>query len=201
MKKLNLMMLTVATLVLIGCGGSSNTSDDTLKTETNMKERFNYFKDGIFSKDGNTTICHKGLYGDSYKIHIYVYDSAIRFYTYQHRRNDCSDEPIDYAYSSYIYEIGDESADKKSVNIFLTNDSYNYGSKYLEIESMVSKLIFGQIVYTTYYTSVIGSGDIRTEKLKIAFAHATTENDGSSPEKRANNISNYTEGKFYFLEN
>lgn len=204
MNKLTLTMLTVATLALVGCGGSSSSTpvDTTLKAETNMKQRFSYFKDGNFTKEENTLICHKGLHGDSYKIHISINDTYILFETHQHRKTDCSDKPFDYIYSSYIYELGDESRNKKSVNIALINDSFNYQDKHFAIESMVSKLVFGYTVLgEAYHTSVIGAGEIRTEKLKIAFAHASSDNNGSSIHSRAKDITNYSEDKFYFMEN
>ena len=202
MKKLTLSMLTVATLALIGCGGSSSTPvDNTLKAETNIKQRFSYFKDGNFTKEENTLMCHKGLHGDSYKVNMYRGDDYIYFETHQHRKSDCSDEPFDYIYSSYSYELGNESNNKKRVDISLVNESYNYDDKHFAIESMVSKLIFGHIILgSTYYTSVVGAGDIRTEKIKIAFAHPTSDNNGSSIHSRAKDISHYTDDRFYFLE-
>jgi len=202
MNKLTLAILTIATLVLVGCGGNNNSNTTTLKAETNIKKRFNYFQDGNFTQEKNTLICHKGLYGDSYTIHISIYDEYINFQTYQYRKNDCSDEPFDYIYSSYEYELGSESADTTRVDISLVNKSFNYYKKHFEIESMVSKLVFGHVILNdTYYTSVVGAGDIRTEKIKLAFAHPTNENNGSSAETRAKDISNYIEDKFYFLEN
>jgi len=201
MNKLILAVLTIATLVLVGCGGNKNSNTTTLKAEINIKKRFNYFHEGNFTQEKNTLVCHKGLYGDSYTIHISIYDGNIRFETHEHRKNDCSDEPFNYIYSSYEYELGNESADTTRVDISLVNESFNYNKKDFEIESMVSKLVFGHVILgNTYYTSVVGAGDIRTEKIKLAFAHPSSENNGSSVETRAKDISNYIEDKFYFLE-
>lgn len=202
MNKIILTMSTATAFLLIGCGGNSRSTpvDTTLKVETNMKQRFSYFKEGNYTKEGNT-LCHKGLYGDSYKVNMHRADNYIYFETHQYRKNDCSDEPFDYIQSAYSYELGNESSNKKSVAISLVNESYNYDDKHFEIESMVSKLIFGHVILgSTYYTSVVGAGDIRTEKIKIAFAHPTSDNNGSSIHSRAKDISHYTDDKFYFLE-
>ena len=203
MKKLYLVIISLLSIfLLMGCGNSNKQTSEKNPLTTNVKNSFSYFRYGELKKDTNTTICFKGLYGDYYKIYMDkpAYEQLITFYIESYRLMDCSGLPIHDAYSAYSYEFGNESNDSKSIGITLTNVSYNT-QKDFEIEKMVSKKIFGKVILDQpFYTIVVASGNLRKEKIRLGFAQSTINLDGSSSEKRANNISLFTDAQLYFME-
>ena len=204
MKNFYLIISLLSIFLLIGCGGNSNKRiSEKNPLTTNVKNSFNYFRFGKLKEDTNTTMCFKGLYGDFYKVLMDKpeYNKEIVFYTESYRRIDCSGSPIYYTYSSYNYELDSVSNDSKRAGIMLTNISYNTIQKDFEIETMVSEKIFGKaILGQPFYTTVVASGDLRKEKIRLGFARSTTEYDGSSSEKRANDVTLFTSAKLYFME-
>jgi len=192
---------TLSILLFTNCGGSSHKKVATNTIDIDTKKHFEYFRIGYLAKETNTTACYKGLNGDSYQTDIDIYDGTIVFNTSVYRLEDCSDEPFNYVYSAYNYELGNESSDKTRLEINLTNTSYNYDEKAYKIEEMVSNHIFGTFINgNPYYTDVVSSGDIRKEKIRIGFARPSISNDGTSPEKRANDVSKFTNQELFFIE-
>lgn len=202
MKQIIFVSITTLSLLLFtNCGGSSNKQTATNTINTDAKKNFEYFKDGYLAKNTNTTQCYKGLDGDSYQTQISVYPDTIFLSTSIYRYDGCGGDIIDYAYSSYRYDLGNESNDTKRVEITLTNVSYN-DEEYYKIEEVISNYIFGIVINSNpYYTSIVTSGDIRNEKLRIGFARASIRNDGSSPEKRADDVSMFINRELFFIEN
>ena len=196
-----IFITTLSMLILTNCGGSRHTKVATNTIDTDVKKHFEYFKYGYLSKETNTTVCYKGLNGDSYQTYINIYDDTIVFDTSVYRLEDCSGEPFYYVYSSYNYQLGNESSDKKRLEVTLTNSSYNYNDKDYKIEEMVSNYIFGTFINgNPYYTYVVSSGNIRKEKIRIGFAKPSSSNDGTDSEKRANDVSRFINQELFFIE-
>jgi len=202
MKQIIFIFITsLAILLFTSCGGGGHKNDATNTIDIDAKKHFEYFKDGYLAKEINTTSCYKGLNDDSYQTTIDVYDRTIVFNTSVYRLENCRGESFFYVYSAYNYQYGNESNDKKRLEITLTNISYNYDEKAYKIEEMVSNHIFGTFINgNPYYTSVVTSGNIRKDKIRIGFARSSMGYNGSSPEKRATDISKFISQELFFIE-
>lgn len=202
MKTLYTILLAVTALLLIGCG--TDNSNNLNQEEDSIEERFNYFQQGVLLTGDST--CHQNLlYGDSYVIHTYIYhndafNGNISFDIERFRKLDCT-EPVGWSSSSYDFVLDSNATTGNTLGVQIINTSYNYDEKNFEIEKMLSGMVFGTTVLNNiYYTTIVGAGDVRKEQLQIGFAHPTTINDGTSPDKRAIDTSVYIQKTYYIKE-
>ena len=203
MKKISIILLFLSIVVFIGCGGGNHQNGN--QENASMQQRFNYFQNGELVS-GNNTTCHQNLlYGDSYIIHSTISHSnenigSIYFSIERYRKMDCK-ESVGWSTSTYNYTLDSNSTEDNKLKIKLTNTSFNEDKRDFEIEGMLSNIIFGtHILGNPYYTTVVGSGDIRKDKIQLGFAYPTVGHDGSTPDKRAIDTSNYIEKKYYIKE-
>ncbi len=219
LKKIKLSTATIiVALSLIGCGGGgSNTSDinktknpqagsnnsnvnkNLNKTEGDIKKRLSYIyyaKDLVSGKEKKT--CHKMANGHSYTLTWLVQPAKneLDAYYYEYSNQNCVGDYPDVRNASAKYRLtfGNVINNGKALEVdmqFVSGD---------DITDAVPNHILGYDVAETYHTIVVSAGSHTTNNLVWGVAKPTQSNNGSSSTKRANNISDYTSGKFYFAQ-
>ena len=223
MKTLNLAIATVATLSIIGCGGggsttptqtTDNTSGNTTNGSTienntstsmnaleanNIKERLSYVWSASDLVSGSTKKeCHKMDTGHSYTIKWQI-ASAINemdVYYNEYSNVNCVGEIPDVRFGSAKYRI-------TTGNVINNGKALEVDFQFVSGDDWIADMpghILGYDIGKTYYTIAVSSGTYQNQNLIWSVAKPTDANDGTSPSKRASDVSNYTSGKYYFAQ-
>jgi len=217
MKTLNLAIATVATLTLIGCGGGGDTSSGGSTAggattggvantpsssvnaieSNNIKERLSYsFSASDLVSGSEKKQCHKMDTGHSYTIKWAIVATEMNVYYNEYSNENCVGQVPDVRFgkAKYRVTIGNVLNGGKALEVdfqFVSGDDW--------IDDMPGHIL-GYDIGKTYYTIAVSSGTYQNQNLIWSVAKPTDANDGTSPSKRASDVSNYTSGKYYFAQ-
>jgi hypothetical protein len=204
MTKLNMAIVTAVTLALIGCGGGgssapasgSTTTGGGTTTTVNTIDSIHDLKPylGLANKlvtGTQKTSCLPTEDGKGRVIKQFIAGSSVNFYYDEYSNTQCTGDYLTER-ASYSLTLGNEINEGKALEVNLKFDSGD------DIVDKVPNHMLGYDIANTFYTTIVASGNEAKKEIKLGLAKPTDANDGSSPEKRANDVSDYTSGKYYF---
>jgi len=206
--KKSLLALSFLSIAFItGCGGGSSSSNNDNSTNTHddssSKDIVNKSDDidtlkpylGLAGKlvtGKQKSSCLPTGDGGGEIISQIISGSTIQFEYQKFDNESCNGDSVDMELSYYSLTIGDTIDNGKALE---ANIKYDHG---FDIVDKVPNHMLGYDTKNIYYTTIVASGDISKNEIKMGIAKPSSEKDGSSPEKRANDLSDYTSGKYYF---
>ncbi len=205
MKNIYLSLIMTSALTILGCGSSgsgdnSNTPpEDKPKTDNlvnkvdNINELKPYFSLAQKLVTGEQkTSCLPTKDGKSMVISQLTYGSTIQFDYTEYDNAQCMGDAATMLLSYYSLTLGDELDNGKAIE---ANLKFDHGEN---IVDKVPNHMLGYDISKTFYTTIVASGNEKTQEIKLGIAKPTHTNDGSTASKRANDVSDYTSGRYYF---
>jgi len=181
-----------------GTGGTTTSGTTAVNTqENNIKARLAYaFLASDLVSGAEKKQCHKMPNGHSYTIKWLVDNTEMNVGYDEYSNENCVGGFPDVRFGSAKYRvtIGNEINGGRAVEVdlqFVSGDDYT---------NDMPNHILGYDIAKTYYTIAVSAGNYQNQNLVWSVAKPTDTNDGSSPSKRANDVSDYTMGKFYFAQ-
>jgi hypothetical protein len=227
MKRLNLAIATVATLALIGCGGGGGSSSvedttggtttggtttggtttggsttggstnggskTTVNTTDSIGELKPYLSLAIKLVTGTQKIsCLAAENGKGKTISQWISGSTVRFDYTEYDNTQCVGDYTKMKLSYYSLTLGNEINGGKALEVSL---KFDHGD---DIVDKMPNHMLGYDIANTFYTTIVASGNESKQEIKMGMAKPTDTNDGTSASKRANDVSDYTSGEYYF---
>jgi len=223
MKTLNLAIATVATLALIGCGGGGGSSSDgtttggttttgntTGGTTTGGSSSTNTTTGSVNSIDSihelkpyislatklvtgtQKTSCLAAENGKGKTISQWISGSTVRFDYTEYDNAQCVGDYTEMKPSYYTLTLGDEINGGKALEVSL---KFDHGD---DIVDKMPNHMLGYDIANTFYTTIVASGNASTQEIVMGIAKPIEANNGSSADKRANDVGDYTSGEYYF---
>jgi len=212
MKALYITFATVTTLVLLGCGGGSgsttNNTTNNLGNNTNNEnpsignteggniesrlENLSFAKDLVSGTDKK--VCQNIDENRSYTLTSYLYSNNLSVDYKKYSQENCLGA-VTWDRAKYRVNYGNTLNSGKAIEIdiqFVSGDDLT--------EYDMAKRLLGSDIATTYYTTLVSTGEFGNKDIVWAVAKASDSNDGTSANKRANDISDYTSKKYYFAQ-
>ena len=212
---------TLAGLTLIGCGGGGSSTSSASSTSTAGGTTTG----GTTTSGGNTptgntsavnsidniealkpylslatklvtgaqkTRCFPAANGKGKTISQFRSGSTVIFHYEEYDNAQCVGNSTLHETSNYSLTLGNTINGGKALEANLKFDS---GA---DIVDKMPNHILGYDIANTVYTTIVASGNESKQEIVLGIAKPTDANDGSSADKRANDVSDYTSGKYYF---
>ncbi len=216
---LKLSLVAISVLTLLGCGGGGDGgSQGSSGNENSINQNGN---SNASHNDGSSTQAVNGI-DDIEPLKNYLglarklvtgeqktsclptgdgrgkvisqisYGSTVQFQYKEYDNPQCTGDETEMLLSYYSLTTGDTINGGKALEV---NLKFDHGD---DIVDKIPNHMLGNDITQTFYTTIVASGDASKSEIKMGIAKPTATNDGSSPEKRANDVSDYTSGKYYF---
>jgi hypothetical protein len=207
MKKIiNFLAFSFLTIGFVGCGGGGSSSSDDgsssldnseSTTAINNVDRIEPLKPylGLARKLVTGTqkmSCFPTDDGKGKVISQVASGSTIQFSYTEYDNEQCIGDALTMELSYYSLTIGNEINEGKALEV---NLQFAYGDN---IVDKVPNHMLGYDIGSTFYTTMVASDDEAKGEIKMGIATPTQSYSGISSELRANDVSDYTSGKYYF---
>ncbi len=214
--KFKLSLFTLSLLAIVGCGGgngsggdnqSSNSGSDTSNQHTDgggsstkavnsiddIEPLKNYLLLARKLVTGEQkTSCLPTGDGKGKIISHVTYGSTIQFEYKEYANEQCTGDETEMLLSYYSLTTGETINGGKALE---ANLKFDHGD---DIVDKVPNHMLGSDITKTFYTTIVASGNESKNEIKMGIAKPSSSNDGSTPQKRANDVSDYTSGRYYF---